>query len=562
MVRATFRRSSPVAGALIAVLVVIAFGACSSDDALAQLAEGCVINTDCNSPLVCAFRRCHNACVTTRDCPAGQRCVASDRPFNVCQLEIERDCQYNSQCAVGQVCGVDLRCRDACAADRDCIPGQLCISGTCADLPELVNGTLPIGKSDGGPSSGQPCAYTSECPSPFICRGGLCAPECLNAVDCAGGRACIDRRCVDSVCAGVDAGSGMACTYNSSCPAPLVCRNGTCSCECIADSDCEHGLTCSNHRCRPGTQIGAAGGVVRSTDGVLDLVIPPNAVASPVNFTIEKLEAWPAGALGPVFQVSPSGTTFAVASTVVYHYQSSHLGGTPLDRVLLATAVGATWSALSMQSTDAATQTISGQTTHLSVFGLVDDRVTGGRDGGAGAAGGTGTGGSGGTGAGGSGGGTGGSGGASGGSAGAGGNTGGGSGASGRGGAAGSSSDAAPNPDASADAVNDVSVDKANPDASTCVSGPRRLTSTMMCVWSLAGLPSFNTQTSTAQAMYSDGGVQNWVNVPDPANCGSVPNGFYYDLAAQPPLLLGCASVCGLIRPDPGATVDFLLECI
>src|SRR5687767_388278 len=138
MVRASFRHSSLAAGTLIALLVVIAFGACSSDDALGQLAEGCVINTDCNSPLVCAFRRCHNACVTTRDCPAGQRCVASDRPFNVCQLDIERDCQYKSQCAVGQACGVDLRCRDACAADRDCIPGQLCVSGTCAELPELV----------------------------------------------------------------------------------------------------------------------------------------------------------------------------------------------------------------------------------------------------------------------------------------------------------------------------------------------------------------------------------------------------------------------------------------
>jgi len=439
------------------------------------------------------------------------------------------------------------------------------VSGTCADLPELVNGMLPVVRVDGGPSSGQPCVYTSECPSPFICRAGLCAPECLNAVDCTGGKACVDRRCVDSVCGGIDAGSGMACTYNSSCPAPLVCRNGACACECIADVDCQQGLTCSNHRCRLGTQIGAAGGVVRSSDGVLDLVVPPNALASPVTFTIEKLEAWPAGALGPVFQISPSGTTFAVPSTVVYHYQPAHLGGTPLDRVLLATALGATWSQLAAQSTDPAAQTISAQTTHLSVFGLVDDRVIGGVDGGAGGSGGAGTGGSGGVGGGGSGGVSGGGSGGvgTGGSGGAGGNTGGTSGASGRGGASGSSPEGGPNADGGADTVSsDAAMDMSSSDASTCVSGPRRLTSPMICGWSLAGLPPFNTQTSSAQANYSDGGLQTWVNVPDPANCSSVPNGFYYDLAAQPPLLLGCASVCGLIRPDAGATLDFLLDCI
>jgi len=336
--RPVFLSPSFAKAPLAVFLTALAFGACSSDDKVpAQLAEGCVINTDCNSPLVCAFRRCHNACTTTRDCPAGQRCVASDRPFNVCQLDIERDCQYNSQCAVGQVCGIDQHCRDACAADRDCIPGQLCVSGTCADLPELVNGTLPVASGDAAPSGGQPCVYTSQCPSPFVCRAGLCAPECLNAVDCTGGKACVDRRCVDAVCAGVDAGSGMACTYSSSCPAPLICRGGACACECVADSDCGDGLTCTDHRCRIGTQIGAAGGIVRSSDGVLDLVIPPDALSSALSFTIEKLEAWPAGALGAVFQVRPSGTTFAVPSTVVCHYQTADLGGTPLNRVVLAT---------------------------------------------------------------------------------------------------------------------------------------------------------------------------------------------------------------------------------
>jgi hypothetical protein len=471
--------------------------------------------------------------------------VASDRPFNVCQLDVERDCQYNSQCAVGQACGIDQRCRDACAADRDCIPGQLCVSGTCADLPELVNGTLPVAKTDAAPPNGQPCVYNSECPSPFICRAGLCAPECLTGVDCSGGRACVDRRCVDAACAGVDAGSGMACTYNSSCPAPLVCRNGACACECIADSDCAAGLACVSHRCQLGTQVGALGGVVRSADGVLELIIAPNALSSPVSFTIEKLEAWPAGALGAVFQVRPTGTTFALPSTVVYHYQTADLGGTPLNRVLLATAIGAAWAPLAAQSSDAAAQTLSAETTHLSVFGLVDDRVVSGTDGGAGGAAGAGTGGSG---------------------AGGGPDTGGTSGAGGGSGAGGSSTEAGPPiTDASPDtAPRDASTDsgKPQPDASTCISGPRPLTSTMVCVWSLAGLPPFDDQKSTAEATFSDGGVQSWTHVAAAADCGTVQSGFYYDLTAQPPLLLGCPAVCGVIRPDPGASVEFLLECL
>jgi len=39
-------------------------GACGGDDtAPAGEAQGCSINTDCNNPLVCAFRKCHKQCM-------------------------------------------------------------------------------------------------------------------------------------------------------------------------------------------------------------------------------------------------------------------------------------------------------------------------------------------------------------------------------------------------------------------------------------------------------------------------------------------------------------------
>src|SRR5688572_6142383 len=152
------------------------FGGCSDDSTAdklraAKLAEGCILNTDCTEPLVCAFRRCHDQCEQSRDCPEGSRCMASDRPFHVCQLASEKACTYNSDCPEGQQCAVDGECRDQCASDRDCVTGQVCASGTCADKRELNDAGALTPVVEAGPQSdGIPCAYSSECPAPFICR--------------------------------------------------------------------------------------------------------------------------------------------------------------------------------------------------------------------------------------------------------------------------------------------------------------------------------------------------------------------------------------------------------
>src|SRR3954451_14579288 len=84
------------------------------------LSEGCLLNTDCADPLVCAFRKCHVACEGTRDCNGG-RCVVSERPLHVCQLSEELTCSYNSDCPIGQSCGADSQCRDQCQGDTDCL---------------------------------------------------------------------------------------------------------------------------------------------------------------------------------------------------------------------------------------------------------------------------------------------------------------------------------------------------------------------------------------------------------------------------------------------------------
>ncbi|HEX4340707.1 MAG TPA: hypothetical protein VH062_32585 [Polyangiaceae bacterium] len=182
-------------GALGALFVSILFSSCSADQrAPARLAEGCLINSDCTSPLVCAFQRCHNECTDSRDCNMGQRCVASDRPFKVCELAEEKNCSTNVDCPPGMVCGVDGQCRDQCSSSNDCISGQVCTSGTCADKKELVDGGLPVVKREGGADS-TPCVYSTDCPEPLVCKSGMCLIECRADRDCDYLAACIGGRC-------------------------------------------------------------------------------------------------------------------------------------------------------------------------------------------------------------------------------------------------------------------------------------------------------------------------------------------------------------------------------
>ena len=300
-------------------------------------------------------------------------CVASDRPYHVCQLDSERKCTYNSDCPRGQVCAADAQCRDQCQGDADCLAEQTCVSGTCAERNELTDaGTLPVVARDSGPSTGQPCTYNSQCPSHLVCRNALCQIECLTSVDCSDGRQCIASRCQIPVCPEIDASTGTVCAFSSDCPAPLVCRSGTCSCECRQNGDCPTGYDCVGNRCAPTNtdSIGPTGGWSVSPDQRLSLSVPANALSVRVRLTIELAEAWPSGALGPVFEVRPSGTTFLAPVTFVYRYQPADISPFPASSVRIAVAAGAVWSPLPT-IIDVGMGTATATATHLSTYGLV-----------------------------------------------------------------------------------------------------------------------------------------------------------------------------------------------
>jgi hypothetical protein len=318
----------------LTVLLVAFAGACSSKDkSLAHLAEGCLLNTDCEAPLVCAFQRCHHPCNASRDCPAGERCVESDGPFDVCQLVDERDCAYHSDCPKGKFCSADQQCRDQCAADRDCLTEQVCIGGTCADEVELRDGGLvtPVAPPDAATSSGgQPCRYTSECEAPLVCKNRFCAPECLVSADCRQGYDCVNNRCTTG----------------------------------------------------PRTVIGPQGGVVLAPAGKIELRIPAGSLSTTASIAIFPVEAWPGGALGPVFQIEPTGLAFGIPATLTYHYVAADIGATAPAALRLANAIGARWVPLE-SSVDVAASTVSTQIPHLSIYGLVGPEVGSNADAGA-----------------------------------------------------------------------------------------------------------------------------------------------------------------------------------
>ena len=100
-------------GLLVLTLLTPSCGSSSSGGPVG-LAQGCSINSDSNSPLVCVFGKCHEACAEDRDCPMGERCVTNGTD-KVCQLPSESTCSGGSpsSCPQGLTCASG-QCRNAC----------------------------------------------------------------------------------------------------------------------------------------------------------------------------------------------------------------------------------------------------------------------------------------------------------------------------------------------------------------------------------------------------------------------------------------------------------------
>ena len=249
----------------LALCMAVACGTDSSADRkrLAEISEGCLINSDCQSPLVCAFKRCHTQCEYTRDCPAGERCVPSDRPFNVCLLEDETACVYNTDCPAEHLfCAKDLKCREQCRSFRDCLSDQVCTEGACADKDELgQDGKLPDPGTQPDAGVGLGCVYNSDCPALLVCKAGSCLPECKGARDCPSGSACKAGSCQPGGAGGDGGGAVPSCKNDVLDTGETQVDCGACDgSPCTKPSDCAsqvcQGLTCAKPSCADGLQNG------------------------------------------------------------------------------------------------------------------------------------------------------------------------------------------------------------------------------------------------------------------------------------------------------------------
>jgi hypothetical protein len=224
-----------------ALLAGLLTPACSTDtnrDApVTEASGGCLVNSDCASPLVCAFQRCHVECVTTRDCDGTLRCVGAHEPARVCQLEVEAKCQSSADCPANFVCGSDGGCRDFCQSDQECVGSQVCTKGVCAEPAELdASGSLPQVL----PFTN--CRLNSDCAEGLRCAAGSCISECLSERDCLPGEACDAGVCREIVEAD--------CQNDDECqPTGASCVEGQCRCDCHADVDCAAGESCAGCVC-------------------------------------------------------------------------------------------------------------------------------------------------------------------------------------------------------------------------------------------------------------------------------------------------------------------------
>jgi hypothetical protein len=278
-----------------------------------QVGVSCILNSDCNQPLVCTMGKCHEGCRATVDCPAGQTCTKVDNS-GVCQLPGEVQCAVSLPCGPLLICAVDLRCRSGCNGSADCMGGQVCVYNVCAETNELENGQLPqktAATSDAGtydvlslvaagPEAGVDAASESEADtrpdlpaSPpdapvapicgilgvTCCAGSACnAPDiacsqtlgicvrCGIAVDlpcCAGDPCAVSGTvCAAGICKTCGGVNQPCCRDNACTGASSVCASGSCVACGGPGQPCCDGAKCSslNAACESGVCCGSAGG--------------------------------------------------------------------------------------------------------------------------------------------------------------------------------------------------------------------------------------------------------------------------------------------------------------
>ncbi|WAS98760.1 hypothetical protein [Nannocystis punicea] len=251
-------------------------GAC--DEVAVTAGESCTTGV-CDGEGTCV------ECVTARDCPMGQLCLAHQCAPPTCGDGLQNGMETDVDCGgpVCPACGDGAACDDDGDCDSGVCTGQVCQAAACDDgahngdetdvdcggptCPDCGpgDGCQDDGDCDSGVCTGQVC-QAAACDDSVhngqetdVDCGGPTCPECQAGEDCQLGSDCDSGVCTGQVCQPPKCNDGV---HNGD-ETDVDCGGATCpECQagegCLIDADCDTGV-CENGQCvEPGPACAAA----------------------------------------------------------------------------------------------------------------------------------------------------------------------------------------------------------------------------------------------------------------------------------------------------------------
>jgi hypothetical protein len=150
-------------------------------------------------------------------------------------------------------------------------------------------------------------------------------------------------------------------------------RFEVCGLVALLAAGCSSGASKNVNEGQPASKVvGTSGGTVASTDGTVAVVLPPGALAGNVTITVAPAEPPSVGAIGTTYEIGPTGTQFAMPVTMKLSYDGVELHGASPSSLRVATFAAGGWQILPGAQVDTQAKTVSGLTTHLSPYAIVD----------------------------------------------------------------------------------------------------------------------------------------------------------------------------------------------
>src|SRR5690242_10099979 len=117
--------------------------------------------------------------------------------------------------------------------------------------------------------------------------------------------------------------------------------------------------------------IGPAGGSLASSDGRITVNVPPNAVSSPLNFSIQPITNLAQGGRGSAYRLQPDGLKFATPIKVSFNFDAPDLKEITPDALAVAYQDSSgVWQAFNTVDFDRERKTLTVSTTHFTDFSI------------------------------------------------------------------------------------------------------------------------------------------------------------------------------------------------